>query len=1616
MSNSIIFNNLSFQKGSRKVYFLFFLLGWFSVNSLQAQTTITDVAGLKAVSMTGSYILGNDIDLSGETNWTPIGTAATPFNGTFNGNGKVIKGLQIYRPTTDNVGLFGSIYYAEIKNLGLEIGAGGVKGQNYVGGLVGSYPGGGNGITNCYVTGIGKITGNSVVGGLIGSTGGQVSNCYSTVAVNGYTSGGLAGMNYSAISNCYTSGTVDGSFVGGLVGENAASATINNCVALSPSITGITVGRVVGAGGTIANCYALETMLVNGVVVTGGTATNKDGLNKTLANLQTQSTYSGWTFSTGNWAIWADNSFPYFQRQSAPVTVTETTTTYVKGTRNPAGAALIFYKQDGTTIPGTLSGTSSWTYTFTTAINFSDAVYVVAQNGTAPRSYLVTKPIVQIFCDGSGTIGKPYVICNAEQLNTMRSFLNDNTKYFKLKNDIDLTAWIAANNPANGWEPIGTDTNPFKGHFDGNGFAVKGLWMNRGNSTGLFGYVNDAVAEIKNLGVEIGPNGVTGGYNTGGLAGTIYAGTISGCYTMGGLINSYANVVGGLIGYNVYGTIKESFASVDVIATASGFGANVGGLVGYNQLGTISDSYASSSVNAVGATGGLVGKNAAAISSCYASGTIINGWFAGGLVGDNDGGTIKNSVAANPSVAGGWIGRILGGTGSFGTLTNVYALSSMNTTGGSLNSSNQGTAKSQTELQTQSTYTGLGWNFASTTNTTGIWEIWKPEPNSYPFFRRQTAPVQVMNSCDQGIQVNVRTGLDILGNSIRIDSLVVYLNGKRIGRGSQIGATTNWSCALDQPYPNQIVNIYAYELGKKVSFGVSTKITPTPRQALYTIGQGGNYTSLKQAADAYSNCGINQNTTFRIISNLTETEIAEFRGTAPGSDTYTLTITADGTQRKVSGAIEGPLVRLTAANNIVIDGGGSGSIKNLVFTNTSTSKSPKVRTIEVIKLSDSNKGKNITIKNVELALNAVAVNTFGSVNLLVTTDNITVDNCYIHTANENVLAERLHDLTFTNNLLTDAANTGLSISAMWPGVYDITGNTFSDFTGTNNSAKNDTLLLNGIHLVAAGLGTFNITGNIFRNFDNQATGKAGAYGMLVKSDGVFNIKNNTIENVTNHSLNPSFSAAGIYCELENTPYPNVSAVANVEHNKISNITGKNNPAGIYVTSSTYSRTYGKVSGNEISGITAVDKPDNNATGILMYALGFVSANKVSDVSAGGLGTGIKSDLSLMAGDITNDNAPLFSNNMISGIKGDAKAAGFHFYGKNTIYNLYHNSVRFDAGDAKNNETRCLIVGNSYAPTEKTTVDVQNNLFSNEKTTGNIALFEFTANSETTLGNNLYYTASGVIGKTKSGVSYTNINKWNTAANDASVRLVQPVVFVSATDLHLGGASASDPVLHTPLLTDVPQDYDNIARSTCRNAAGACNYKEVQEVVFITNSLIIKECNTKILIEAKGGVAPFKYNLDGGAYSPAFQPDSVNSSGTWALHIDLAADALTAGDHTINFMDAGTCRFASTFASFTTTLYPAPVIQADNACVGNNVVFTSGQDYATYLWEFSPEAGASMKGDGKSYMETFSWTSAGDKTVTLTTTDANGCEKAATKTIRISMPSETGPLYRIPNLQ
>ncbi|MXN73309.1 filamentous hemagglutinin N-terminal domain-containing protein [Burkholderia sp. 4701] len=131
----------------------------------------------------------------------------------------------------------------------------------------------------------------------------------------------------------------------------------------------------------------------------------------------------------------------------------------------------------------------------------------------------------------------------------------------------------------------------------------------------------------------------------------------------GGFAGVNRGGTGGLVGFN-RGVILSSTAAGSVSANAATT-AYVGGLVGVNESGVVRESSSSANVRAghYAAAGGLVGYNGGSIDASDATGsvTVGNSSRAGGLVGDNRGKVDASTSSANVSSGlSGEIGGLVG--------------------------------------------------------------------------------------------------------------------------------------------------------------------------------------------------------------------------------------------------------------------------------------------------------------------------------------------------------------------------------------------------------------------------------------------------------------------------------------------------------------------------------------------------------------------------------------------------------------------------------------------------------------------------------------------------------------------------------------------------------------------------------------------------------------------------------------------------------------------------------------------------------------------------------------------------------------------------------------------
>lgn len=254
---------------------------------------------------------------------------------------------------------------------------------------------------------------------------------------------------------------------------------------------------------------------------------------------------------------------------------------------------------------------------------------------------------------GSGTDADPYLIFNPIQLNDVRNFTNKSGVVFKLMSDIDMSEWIADNNPTNGWEPIGTANEPFMGKFIGQGKTISGIVISRTNRSYVGFWGNLSGATINNL--TITGSHVYGGAQTGALAGKAVSSTLSNI-TLSfpqGVTGGYAS--GGAIGWSETNTINN----VNMTGSLTVSSSRGGGFVGFTKNGTIANCSHNGLVSGKGHTGGFAGFSSTPISDCSHSGNVNGTDTVGGFVGESTQSLLRAS--ANGNVTGGsYIGGFAG--------------------------------------------------------------------------------------------------------------------------------------------------------------------------------------------------------------------------------------------------------------------------------------------------------------------------------------------------------------------------------------------------------------------------------------------------------------------------------------------------------------------------------------------------------------------------------------------------------------------------------------------------------------------------------------------------------------------------------------------------------------------------------------------------------------------------------------------------------------------------------------------------------------------------------------------------------------------------------------------
>ncbi|MEQ9090071.1 MAG: GLUG motif-containing protein [Balneola sp.] len=619
-------------------------LYWITQNTSSWGAYFEQTADIDA-SSTASWDDGDGGDAEG---FSPIGTSySNRFSGSYDGKGYSISGLTINRVGGEGIGMFGTVYGADISNVTLEDVDISCTTSSYCGALVG-LTGSNSEYSNISVTG--TISGKNYVGGVIGwISQSQITDSHFIGSVTGIGSlGGFVGnVSSSTISRSYAKGSISGNGtgssngIGGFVGNNYQDGIITDSYA-EVNITNAysAIGGFAGnnnQASSIANSYS--TGNVSGTVAIGGFAGNNYS-SSSITDSYSTGTASG-SYNVGG-----------FLGSNSSGTITDSFwNTETSGLSTGIASDNNSQSVTGLTNDEMLDQSSFTGLDFTTGWKMYELLSFPFLQSNVPD----TLPGGLVLPLGSGTEADPFQISN---LNHLR-IVSADTSYWN--NHLIQTADIDASETLNwdsgrGFSPIGSSSHPFTGSYNGQEHSISNLYIIVPRTgRGFIGHADGAL--VKN--VSLLNINFTSSFWSGGLIAFGNNISVDNVFVSGQLTGkSYA---GGLVGW-IQGLVHISNSSTNVSVSSSS--SNVGGLIG--QSGSISEgsyisnSHASGNVTGIDYVGGLIGRSYIEITKSYATGDVSGTNYIGGLAGFSRGLASENYALGNVSgteYVGGLIGH-----------------------------------------------------------------------------------------------------------------------------------------------------------------------------------------------------------------------------------------------------------------------------------------------------------------------------------------------------------------------------------------------------------------------------------------------------------------------------------------------------------------------------------------------------------------------------------------------------------------------------------------------------------------------------------------------------------------------------------------------------------------------------------------------------------------------------------------------------------------------------------------------------------------------------------------------------------------------------------------------
>ncbi|NYF11439.1 hypothetical protein HDC94_002595 [Leifsonia sp. AK011] len=288
--------------------------------------SIDDAADLALIAQHPMATFNLTADITLTEPWTPVPL----FLGTINGNGHKISGLEVAGSESKAFIVSNS---GTIRQLGFIEPVSKVTGGYVQSTRVAAVAVNNSGLIEQVFTIGADVSGGWRTAPIAAENTGEVRDSYTadSTVVSNWEAGGLVAWNSASgiLTRNYVSGAdvkADVQNGGILTGYGYTGTRVVGNVVMSGSVTTVNTPRArilarENGTPTYSNNLSLDTATVNGAVVTDGTASNRNGANRTAQQLAEQATYEGigWDFTTV-WTMDAQNARPVLTAVSETVT------------------------------------------------------------------------------------------------------------------------------------------------------------------------------------------------------------------------------------------------------------------------------------------------------------------------------------------------------------------------------------------------------------------------------------------------------------------------------------------------------------------------------------------------------------------------------------------------------------------------------------------------------------------------------------------------------------------------------------------------------------------------------------------------------------------------------------------------------------------------------------------------------------------------------------------------------------------------------------------------------------------------------------------------------------------------------------------------------------------------------------------------------------------------------------------------------------------------------------------------------------------------------------------------------------------------------------------------